>query len=123
MYMEQISNTISVVQTIAPIVSSRDLVRNLEPEISKVKHDAVDLDFTDVEFISRSAAHELIALQEKMRTKRFKKKEVRFINANDEVKKMLRIVAANIALPEAPRPKVQLEKIDIQSLLKAPSNS
>jgi hypothetical protein len=54
-----------------------------------------------------------------MRTKTFKKKEIHFINTNDEVKKMLRIVAANKAMPEAPKPKIQLEKINIQSLLES----
>lgn len=121
-YMDSTTNnTISIVQTIAPIVSSRDLVRNLEKVIAKVKADLVDLDFINVEFISRSAAHEMIMLQERMRIKRFKKKDVRFTNTNDEVKKMLRIVAANKAMPEAPKPKIQLEKISIQSLLEAAS--
>jgi anti-anti-sigma regulatory factor len=119
--MEPTVNTISIVQTIAPIVSSRDLVRNLEKVIAKVKADSVDLDFTNVEFISRSAAHEMIILQERMRVKTFKKKEVRFTNTNDEVKKMLRIVAANKAMPEAPKPKILLEKISIQSLLESAS--
>lgn len=56
-----------------------------------------------------------------MRVKTFKKKEVRFTNTNDEVKKMLRIVAANKAMPEAPKPKILLEKISIQSLLESAS--
>lgn len=120
--MEKQSSTILIAQRIAKIVSSRDLVRNLEKEISKKQHNLVELDFTDVEFISRSAAHELLALQEKMRTRRFKKKEVRFINTNEDVKNMLRIVAANKAMPETTKPLIQLEKTDIQSLIKAASS-
>lgn len=121
--MKKINNTISIIQKIAKIVSSRDLVKNLEREISKNPYDVVQLDFTNVEFISRSAAHELIILQERMRTKRFKKKEVQFINVSNDLKKMLRIIAANKALPEKSKPKVHLEKTDIQSLMKITSNS
>lgn len=121
--MEKQSSTILIAKKIAKIVSSRDLVSNLEKEITKQKHDTVNLDFTDVEFISRSAAHELLRLQEKMRTKTFKKKIVLFVNTNNDIKKMLRTVASNKAVPESPKPKILLEKIDIHTLMSAASNN
>ena len=117
--MEIHNNTISISQDIAPIVSSRDLVRNLEKDIAKKQDSQVNLDFTNVEFISRSAAHEFITLQQRMKAKKFYKKEVLFVNVNEDVKRMLRIIAANKAMPEAPKPKVHLEKTDIQSLMSA----
>lgn len=120
--MEKQRNTILIVEKIAKIVSSRDLVHNLEKEVSKQKYSIVNLDFTDVEFISRSAAHELLSLQEKMRTKTFKKKEILFVNTSDDVKKMLRIVASNKAVPESSKPRIRLEKIDIHALMSATSN-
>jgi len=121
--MEKQSSSISIAKKIAKIVSSRDLVRNLEKEVSKQPHTVVNLDFSDVDFISRSAAHELLILQERMKTKRFKKKEVQFVYTNDDIKKMLRIVAANKAIPESAKPTVRLEKIDIHTLLSTTSSS
>ena len=120
--MEKRRNTILIVEKIAKIVSSRDLVHNLEKEVSKQEHSTVNLDFTNVEFVSRSAAHELLLLQEKMRTKTFKKKEILFVNTSDDVKKMLRIVASNKAVPESSKPRIRLEKIDIHTLMNATSN-
>ena len=122
MCMEKQHNTILIVKKIAKIVSSRDLVHNLEKEVSRQEHSIVSLDFTDVEFISRSAAHELLLLQEKMRTKTFKKKEVLFVHTSDDVKKMLRIVASNKAVPESSKPRIRLEKIDIDTLMRAASS-
>lgn len=121
--VEKQNSTIFIAKKIAKIVFSRDLVHNLEKEIAKQKHATVSLNFTDVEFISRSAAHELLMLQEKMRLRKFKKKEVLFANTNEDIKKMIRIVASNKAFPESPKPKIQLEKTDIHTLMSATSSS
>ncbi len=44
--MEKQQSIISIAQKIAKIVSSRDLVRNLEKEVSKQPHTVVNLDFS-----------------------------------------------------------------------------
>jgi len=55
---------------IAPIISSRDVIDALEKDIIKTKAKSVDLDFTDVKFISRSAAHSLLLLKERLQAKK-----------------------------------------------------
>lgn len=111
------TTTLAIADIIAPIVSSRDIVNKLKNNISKLKAEMVYLDFAKVDFISRSAAHELLSLKEDFRRKLFKKKEVDFINTNDDVKKMLRVVAMNKAVPEKNKPKFEAEVININSLI------
>ena len=110
--------TIDVANRIASIVSSRDVINNLKNEISKLRPKIVLLDFSNVQFVSRSAAHELLSLKEDLKRKVFKKKKVEFINTNEDVKKMLRIVAMNKAVPEKSKPEFEAETVSIDSLLK-----
>lgn len=109
-------NTINIARTIAPVVSSRDLIMNLQKEISQCPEHEIELDFLEVEFISRSAAHALLTLKEDLH-RQSNKKEISFINTNDEVAKMLRIVAANRALPRKKKPEFQAETVNIKTLL------
>lgn len=106
---------VDVASLIAPVISSRDIVHIIAEEANSTDAKSVKLDFSHVEFISRSAAHELLQLKEDLQRKWYKKKTISFVNTNQDVTEMLRLVAANRAVP-SPSPRVELEEIDILSL-------
>lgn len=114
----QNSTTIKLNKLLAPIISSRDVVDVLEDIIKKTDNKLVILDFSNVKFISRSAAHALLLLKEKFENKVSSKKELSFVNADNNIAEMLRIVAANRAFPKIKKPEFNPKKIDITSLLK-----
>ncbi|TSC94833.1 MAG: hypothetical protein Athens101410_729 [Parcubacteria group bacterium Athens1014_10] len=109
---------INIANLIAPIISSRSIADILEKEIKGVDAKSINLDFSKVKFISRSAAHALLLLKEKIETKTFNKKEVNFVNANNDIAEMLRIVAANRAFPKDKKFQFNPKKVSINSLLK-----
>jgi hypothetical protein len=76
---------------------------------------AIDLDFNNVEFVSRSAAHELLLLRDSLNSRFFMRKEINFVNANNDVTNMLRIVAANRVAPK-PKEELHIQKTDIDHL-------
>jgi len=108
--------TINIAEAIATIIGSRDLIDSLAKSVSKSKANLVELDFKKVKFVSRSAAHALLSIKEDFLRKDSNKKELVFINANKDVETMLRIVAANRALPKRKDIEFKPEKIDINSL-------
>jgi len=110
--------TINVSKLLAPIISSRDVADILEAEIKKTDAKSVFLDFTNIKFISRSAAHSLLLLKEKLESRASNRKEMSFINPDNDVAEMFRAVAANRALPKKEKPEFNPEKINISSLLK-----
>ncbi len=112
-YKNQKSTILNVAELLAKIISSRDIIEILEEKIKKVDTKSVILDFTNVKFISRSAAHSLLLLKDKLKNN----KDVSFANAEKDVSEMLRIVAANRAYPKNEKPEFNPEKIDINSLL------
>lgn len=99
---------------LAPIVSSRDIVDILEKAVKKIDNKSVDLDFSNVKFVSRSASHALLLMKERLQVK----KDIYFINTNEDVANMLRAVAANRIVSKKQKPKFNPEKIDINSLFK-----
>ena len=101
----------------ATIISSRDVADVLEQMIKKTDTMSVILDFTDVKFVSRSAAHSLLLLKARFESKVSNRKEISFINAENDVSEMLRIVAANRAY-STKESEFSPEKVDITSLLK-----
>lgn len=109
---------IDVAKNLAPIVGSRDVVSSLKTTIEKAYAKAINLDFSAVEFVSRSAAHELLVLKEKFNKSFFKKKAINFINASDNVTEMFRTVAANRALPKLKIEEAEIETIDVSCLSK-----
>ena len=109
---------IDVAKSLAPIVGSRDVVSNLKKIIEKAHAKAINLDFSAVEFVSRSAAHELLVLKEKLNKSFLRKKAITFINASDNVTEMFRTVAANRALPKSKIEAVEIETIDVSCLSK-----
>lgn len=114
---KELKNTINAAKIIAPIIGSRDSIDRLRKAVINAKSKLVDLDFKDVEFISRSAAHELLIMKEDLRRRLLRqKKEVVYTNTNKDVTEMFRIVAANRAVPKTVKPKDKLERVDIVSL-------
>lgn len=114
---KELKNTINAAKIIAPIIGSRDSIDRLRKAVINAKSKLVDLDFKDVEFISRSAAHELLIMKEDLRRRLLRqKKEVAYTNTNKDVTEMFRIVAANRAVPKTVKPKDKLERVDIVSL-------
>lgn len=107
--------TINIATRVAPVLASRDVITALKIELEKLAATQVQLDFTQVEFVSRSAAHELLRLKESLAAQS-SKKTVEFINANDEVANMLRTVASNRAIPKAVEDTASLKTISITDL-------
>lgn len=118
MLMENINKkTINVAEILAPIVGSRDLVPLLAESVNKADAKSVDLDFSNVEFVSRSAAHALLLMKEDLQRKWLNKKYITFANASDNVQEMFRVVAANRAVPRGVDQDLKIEKTDINSLV------
>jgi len=105
---------ITISRLLAPIISSRDVVTILEKTIEKTNIKLVDLDFSDVKFISRSAAHALLLMRERLQAK----KDISFINTNEDVANMLRVVAANRIIPKKQKPEFNPKRININSFFK-----
>jgi len=77
--------TIDVGSVVAPFISSRDIIDKLTREIDR--YDEVVLDFKNVSFLSRSAAHELMKYRNAHPEKR-----IRVVNTNETVSMILRVV-------------------------------
>jgi len=107
--------TIDVAKNLATIINSRDIVFSLKRVIAKSWTKAIDLDFNNVEFVSRSAAHELLLLRDSLNSRFFMRKEINFVNANNDVTNMLRIVAASRVAPK-PKEESHIQKTDIDHL-------
>lgn len=107
-------NSINLLKKIAKNISSRDVVQKLNPIIEKINAKRIELDFNDIEFISRSAAHELLLIKEKWFYKQ--KKKLIFQNTNDDVKKMIKAVASSRAIPDKNIKKINLKVTNIKNL-------
>lgn len=107
--------TINIATTLAPILTSRDVINTLKTKIEKTAAVQVALDFATVEFVSRSAAHELLRLKASLAAQD-NQKTVEFMNANDEVAKMLRTVASNRAVPKTKEDTSAIKTISIEDL-------
>jgi len=75
---------------IAPVLSSRELVRELEKKVAGRK---VILDFKNVEFISHSFAHELLMYK-------LRNQNIELVNMNPSVAKMLEVVEQHLKRKE-----------------------
>lgn len=113
--MEKMKSTINIGQITAPIISSRDIIDIIRKAVDNTDEESVELDFTFVEFISRSAAHELLVMKEDFLREHFKK-EITFENTNESVTEMLRVVAANRAKPKKDEPVFDPKEISIGCL-------
>lgn len=108
--------TIKISESVAPIISSRDVVAFIEEMINKADSKSVELDFSNVKFVSRSAAHALLLMKDKFSRKILRKKDILFRNASKDVIQMFRVVAANRAFPGKHDLDSKPKLIDINSL-------
>ena len=113
---EKNTTIINIAETNASIISSRDIIENFKKSIKRAPTINVALDFSSVQFVSRSAAHQLLVIQEEFAHKWRNKKIVSFINTNDDVTSMLRLVAASRVLPKK-KIKFDAKITNIQSLI------
>lgn len=113
------NSTIHLIKLLAPVVSSREIINEiLDKQINEQETVVVSLDFSKIEFISRSAAHELLKLKERFENKKTNKKEVIFINMDTAVSNMIRTVAANRAYSMSEdTTSFKAEKVDILQLV------
>jgi len=109
------SETTNLTAAVAPVLASRDVIRTLKDPIEKMASQHIRLDFANVEFISRSAAHELLRLKEWF-SAQANHKEIEFVNANKEVSQMLRTVASNRAIPKDQKEATALKTISVNEL-------
>lgn len=112
--MKKSHKNLIVSNLLAPIVSSRDIVDILERAIKKIDNKSIDLDFSNVKFVSRSAAHALLLMKERLQAR----KDIYFINTNEDVANMLRVVAASRIVCKKQKPEFNPEKVNINSLFK-----
>lgn len=112
--MTKKSTKINIFQVIAPVLGSREVVSSLKKIIIKTRAKRVDLDFKKVKFVSRSAAHELLKLKEELFYKN--KKVIQFVNLNDDIAQMLKIVASSRAVSKKEIPKLKIDTVNITSL-------
>lgn len=106
--------TIYLEKEISSIISSREVFSIIEKLIKESNSQSINLDFFNVDFISRSAAHELILLKEKFRSE---KVSISFINTNKDVEEMIRIIASNRALPKSQEKEFNPQVVKITELL------
>lgn len=107
--------TLKISELIAPILGSRDVIRFIRPRLIENNNEIIALDFSDIEFLSRSAAHELLQLKEELKMKH--NKELQFVNANEEVSVILRVVAANRAVAKKNEKAAEIKTVPFSDLL------
>ena len=92
-------------------ISFRESIKEIAKKFKNLKKsEEIILDFSKIEFISRSAAHELLKLKEKY-------SNMQFSNMAEEVAKMVRLVAANIAYPPENTKEFKPQKTTLSSML------
>ncbi|MCK9577964.1 hypothetical protein M0R01_00530 [bacterium] len=78
------------------IISSRDIARLITEEVSLKKESVIDLDFSNIKLVSRSAAHELMLLKNNLEKKFLGKKKLSFVNINPDIAEMFNIVSVSL---------------------------
>ena len=112
-------NTIKLGELMPRIIFSRDFVKQiLEVEIGKMPEKTIDIDFSGIELVSRSAAHELLKMKERFEYDCADSKRINFVGLGENVAKMIRVVAANIAAPLENREEFKPKRIRIEDLVK-----
>ena len=91
--------TLEIAREISEIISSRDISHVLKQRIEAADSYRVNLDFNKVQFVSRSAAHQLISLQRSL-AELEQPILLNFKNTSENVTTMLRAVAANSVVPK-----------------------
>ncbi|MFA6446398.1 MAG: hypothetical protein WC289_01130 [Patescibacteria group bacterium] len=84
-------NRIVLKSAVAPTLSSRDIVEVVQTLVDKLNQRRVVIDFSGMTFVSRSAADELLKLQERF-SGFFSNKKINFENIPTEVAQILALV-------------------------------
>lgn len=90
----------------SPVLSSRELVRELEKRIGDRR---VILDFKNVEFVSHSFAHELLMYK-------LRNQGIELVNMNPSVAKMLEVVEQHLKRGQT-HPRVKVIRKSILSII------
>ena len=117
--MHMNTTTINLAKLVPKSIFSRDIVRDVvENEINKINEQTINLDFGTIEFISRSAAHELLKMRERFEYDKEQKKQIVFKNLNTNVAEMIRVVAASSAYSTDKKVKFSPKRVSITDLVK-----
>jgi len=112
-------NTLKLAKLLPKNILSRDVVRSiLEQEIQAMDSKIIFLDLSKIEFISRSAAHELLKMKERFEYNSNNKKEIIFKDLSPGVAAMIRIVAANKAYSVNREAEFKPKRVNIGDLVK-----
>lgn len=107
---------LNMAELVAPILSSRDVMSAVKKKVERQSQPIVRLDFSDVRFISRSAAHELLHMKEQLAHKE-PKIQVELQNTSGDVANMLRVVASsNRAVPKEVGESADIQTVSIDEL-------
>ena len=95
----KISKNITMIlsETLKESILSRSAIINLFNHIDTGKIQAIEVDFDDISFISRSASHQLLIEERELEKKHI---EVNFIKMTTEVKKMIETVKKSLSKPK-----------------------
>jgi hypothetical protein len=103
----------------SPTICTRDIVQFLFRNLDKKPCNEIELDFDGIEFISRSASHELLCLKERAEHGIFGlffKKSIHLVNVNSNVAQLLNVVAANRVIPKVTKETSQIQHVDVDDL-------
>lgn len=109
---------------LAPTLGSRDVTSTLSRVLTWQKEKHIELDFSDIDFISRSAAHELLLLRFKLQRRIFRKKTIKFVNFKDNVRQVLETVHIswlNIRKKKPSLPHLHIDRVDATRLFQLKS--
>jgi anti-anti-sigma regulatory factor len=106
---------IELKSAIAPTLSSRDIVDVVEKLVDQNDQRRVVIDFSGVTFVSRSAADELLKLQDKYNTF-LNRNKLTFENVPSDVEQILTLVEKQQRSTK--RPFRQLESVDIKEFIR-----
>ncbi|HEX9503025.1 MAG TPA: hypothetical protein VF974_01725 [Patescibacteria group bacterium] len=116
--MEKSHKLIDVAVLVAPIIGSRDVANQLKHTLDQIDAKSVDLDFAKVDFVSRSAAHALLVMKEDFNRQWLNKKAIHFINTNNDIEQMFKVVATTHVLDKRAKPEFKPQEVDIDFLYK-----
>jgi len=109
--------TINLDRFFSSVVSSRDSVNELFSFLEKLPNHAILLDFSSIIFVSRSAAHELLKMKNQFEYEF--NKIISFVQLNKNIEEMIRLVAANMAIPNRKNQVFNPQKVDFRDLVRS----
>lgn len=112
--MKQNTIKIKLSNLISKSISSRQAVKLIEDRIfafSNYNKTNVILDFSNVNFISRSFADEILDLKEKLKNKKI---YLKFMDTNNEINKMFKITSFH--RENKTKAQVNLKAVDLESV-------